>query len=210
MDVSIFIFILYMRCETFLPIDIRKRKVIVIILMDPWFILMLNKTNWKKRIDFAQYTNWILLKWGQQSFRSRFPIILLPNWSRVGKLDINRKYSQEWWMCYRCCSISIEARKALLVLGPNKKFCCKSKSFVFVSPLDVLCLVQIIPTVLSLPPACPVSLLQFLHVFNKALGAVREGGGESQPALVFVYFHRTKKDLSSGRSAHSEQLSDKT
>ena len=113
-------------------------------------------------------------------------------------------------MCYRCCSISIEARKALLVLGPNKKFCCKSKSFVFVSPLDVLCLVQIIPTVLSLPPACPVSLLQFLHVFNKALGAVREGGGESQPALVFVYFHRTKKDLSFGRSAHSEQLSDKT
>ena len=84
-------------------------------------------------------------------------------------------------MCYRCCSISIEARKALLVLGPNKKFCCKSKSFVFVSPLDVLCLVQIIPTVLSLPPACPVSLLQFLHVFNKALGAVREGGREGEP-----------------------------
>ena len=52
-------------------------------------------------------------------------------------------------MCYRCCSISIGARKALLVLGPNKKFGVKVK--VFSLFLDGLCLVQIIPTVFSRP-----------------------------------------------------------
>ena len=141
---------------------------------------------------------WGLRKWDIKTLRECFNQsvlrfqFLLPNWSGARKLAVNRKCSEEWWMCYRCCSISLGARKALLVYwGQIRSFVVKVKVLFLCFPAR-RSLSGADYTDRVLPPLRPVlSLHSSFCVFSiyKALG----GAVRPSPLWSLFTFTTTRK-----------------